>query len=302
MFRTSFVLFWAAAALAQTNSRIPGQEISNGTGTLRSGVRIRYRSVATPDDSSINLIATGIKVSEDGFHRFVIDKTTASYFGYDLVIGPPDSNTKRYQAVFQPLTGVEEIVANLSENPSLKPMTLPKYPAPQMVREGDIIALDLMVSADGTRKLTDYVEILGPPGAPAIDAGTHARDFTVDDGPVKFDGLEKTLWVNGQARELTAFTGKPGATFWIALPGQGRYIVSLTPHDGFTKGGTVHGDTISFQDGGQRYEVHFDHPIAGSAETWNLYVLHDVSYVPKEAVQGIVRAGTDRLDNLLAGR
>src|SRR5580704_11534811 len=148
MFRTSLVYFLAAAAWAQTNKPVPGYELSSGTGTLKSGVGIRYRTMATPDDSSLNLIATGINVGDDGFHRFVIDKTTGSYFGYDLVVSLPDANN-RYQAVFQPLTGVDRMVAHISENPSLKPMMLPKYPPPQMVREGDVIALDLMVSPDG---------------------------------------------------------------------------------------------------------------------------------------------------------
>ena len=291
MFRTSLLYFLAAAALAQTN----GHQISSGTGTLKSGVTIRYKSVATPDGTSLNLIATGISMSDNGLHRFVIDKTTASYFGYDLVIGPADSNN-RYQAAFQPLTGVDDLVAHLSENPSLKAKMLPKYPAPQMVREGDLIALDLMVSEDGTRKLTDYVEVLAPPGSPAAGLNADALDFTVDDGPLKFDGMHPALWVNGQAKELTAFTGKPGATFWIAFPGQGRYTVSLAPHDGFTKSGTMHGDTISFQDGGQRYDIRFGSPIA-SRGAWNLYVLHDMSYE-----SGIVSAGTDRLDNLSTKR
>ena len=46
MFRTSWVCFLAAAALAQTNNQAPadsakvapGIEISSGTGTLKSGV------------------------------------------------------------------------------------------------------------------------------------------------------------------------------------------------------------------------------------------------------------------------
>jgi hypothetical protein len=299
----------AAAALAQTNNQAPadsakvapGIEISSGTGTLKSGVGIRYKTVATPDGAFLNLIAEGISVSYDAVHRFVIDKTTASYFGYDLVIDPADANNL-YRAVFQPLTGVDDLVAHLSGNPSLKPMMLPRYPAPQMVREGDVIALDVMVSPDGTRKITDYVEVLAPPGSPATDLGAEALDFTLDDGPVTFNGMRPGLWVNGQAKELAAFTGKPGATFWIAFPGQGRYILSLTPHDGFAKGGTMHGDTISFQDEGQQYDVRFESPIASRGKAWNLYVLHDVSYRPNAAGQGIVSAGTDRLDNLWPNR
>lgn len=300
MFRTS-LLYFAAAALALANDQVPGQEISGGSGTLKSGVTIRYRSVATPDESGLNLIVTGITVSESVVHRFVVDKATGTYFGYDLAIGPPDANN-RYQAVFQPLTEVDRMTLHLSGNPSLKPMMLPKYPAPQMVGEGDLIALDLMVSPDGTRKLTDYIEVLLPPGATAIASDATAQDFTVDDGPVAFVGSPDGIWINGKDRVEAAFTGKPGATFWMAVSGLGRYIVSLTPHEGFTKSGTMHGDTISWEDGGLQYDVRFEKPIAGRGKSWNLYVLHDVSYTAKEALQGIVTCGTDRIDNLLKSR
>ncbi len=300
MRRISLVCFLAAASWAQPNgwvtSNLPGFKINSGTSTLKSGVRIRYTSVATPDGSSVNLIATGSSMSDDVFHRFLIDKTTASYFGYDLVLGPGDANG-RYQAAFQPLTGDEKMLSHIADVP-LKPMMLPKYPPPQTVREGDLIALDVMVSADGKHKITDYIEVLAPPGSPAADPGPDSQDFTVDDGPVTFNGTEHSLWVNGQGRELGAFTGKPGATFWIAFPGQGRYILSLTPHEGFLKSGTMHGDTLSFQDAGQRYDVRFATPIAGQGKVWNLYVLHDMGFQPNPASAGMVSAGTDRLDNL----
>jgi hypothetical protein len=64
-----------------------------------------------------------------------------------------------------------------------------------------------------------------------------------------------------------------GATVWFCYPGQGRYILSPVPHEGF---------------------------ILGSKGAWNLYVLHAPSYAPKENRQ--VRFATDRLENLLPKR
>jgi hypothetical protein len=80
--------------------------------------------------------------------------------------------------------------------------------------------------------------------------------------------------------------GRPGATFWTAFPDQGRYILSLTPHDGFIKAGAIRDNVISYQDAGQAYEAPFMSPIAGAA--------------PNQTQRNSVAMGTDRLDNLLS--
>ena len=84
--------------------------------------------------------------------------------------------------------------------------------------------------------------------------------------------------------------------------GQAALDASIPHHRRTYKGGTLHGDTISFQDAGQRYDVRFAGPIAGPGKAWNLYVLHDMSYEPNTASQSIFSAGTDRLDNLWTKR
>jgi hypothetical protein len=38
-------------------------------------------------------------------------------------------------------------------------LVLPRYPDPVVVENGDTIALDLLVSPDGKRKIVDYLEI-----------------------------------------------------------------------------------------------------------------------------------------------
>jgi hypothetical protein len=86
---------------------------------------------------------------------------------------------------------------------------------------------------------------------------------------------------------------------WLALPGQGRYILSLVPHDGFRKAGTIRDSVVQFQDEGKEYEIRFMTPIAGAGKAWNLYMMHDPTYVPKESVRQSISMGTDRLDQLI---
>jgi len=167
----------------------------------------------------------------------------------------------------------------------------PKYPPPQSVHDGDTIAFDLMVSPDGTQRLTDYIEVRGhEPEPQAAKTTAETRDFTLDDGPLNFDFSVISLWKGGQQMKRYGTTTKPGSTFWIAFPGEGRYILSLTPHEGFTRGGAIRDNVISFQD----CAIRFMNPIAGAGKAWNLYIRHDPAYRTNQ-----VSMGTDRLANLL---
>ena len=301
MLRTSLLCALTAVALAQTN--IParfgpgfpatGQQIMSGTVTLASGVMVRFKSVLTPASASTGSWGEGgISGRGNTVHRDMVDSSSKSYFGYALTIGP-GGGADSLVATFGPLGD------NLGN--SLKPMALPKYPPPQVVHDGDIIELDLMASPDGKQKLTDYIQILAHAPEPAAAATIATpRDFTVDDGPVTFNAEQVTFLINGQRWQgMNGFTGRPGATFWMVLPGQGRYILSLTPHDGFTRSGAVRDNVISFQDAAQQYEVRSISPIAGEGRAWNLYMLHDPAYVPASNQREGLHFGTDRLENLL---
>ena len=123
----------------------------SGTGTLKSGVFIRFRSLLTPANSPEQLGEGGISTGADTIHRIMIDRSRRAYFGYDLAIASAGASGD-YIATFRTLSQPGE--------PSLKPLAPPKLPAPQTVRDGDIIALDLMVSPDGLRRLTDYIQVL----------------------------------------------------------------------------------------------------------------------------------------------
>lgn len=296
----SLLFLFATAAIAQTSSGVnPPSEhtVMSGTATLKSGAIFVFRSILRPASvSTTGLGAGGIFADPSGntVHRYMIDQNSRSYFGYDAVIGAPDASGA-FLITFQPLSHLERI----DDAASLSLMVLPKYPAPQIVHDGDTIELDLMASGDGTRRLTDIIAVrLHQPPPAAARTNAPAGDFTVDDGAITFDTGQWTFWEQGQQYQGPAgFTGKPGSTLWIAIPGHGRYILSLTPHDGFTKSGTVRDNVAAFEDRGQRYEVRFQSPIAGGGKAWNLYTLHDLNYASDAPG---VHLGTDRLDNLVA--
>src|SRR5260370_42443759 len=77
---------------------------------------------------------------------------------------------------------------------ALSPVPLPKYSAPQLVKSGDIIALDLLVSPDGKQKIVDYIQFTSakqfldactpPADPPAAISTAKPKNFTLADGPV----------------------------------------------------------------------------------------------------------------------
>lgn len=291
MFRISLLALLAVSALAQTaNEAATASEttVMGGTAGVGSGGVFVFRSVLRPPGSLAGLGAGGIWSSGNTVHRYMIDEKSKTCFGYDVAVGTPDT-TGAYSVTFRPLSQCER----WWESENLKLVVLPKYPEPKTMHDGERIELDLMASPDGSRKLTDIIAIrMHDTGPPAAVTAATPRDYTVDDGPVSFDCGGCTFWKDGRKEGGFGFGSKPGATLWVAIPGQGRYILSMIPHEGFVKSGAVRDNVVQFEN----YEIRFGSPIAGAGKAWNLYVLHDAGY----SAHFMVQMGTDRLENLIA--
>ena len=292
MFRTSLLLVCVLAALAQP----PEKVVMSGSATLQSGAVLDFRSVLRPPTTSMKGLGAGGVFSDSKrniVHRYMIDEDSKSYFGYDVLIGSADS-AGTFLVTFQPLTG-EESVKTLAR---LKPAPRPQFPPPQSMRSGEAIELDLMVSPDGKKRLTDVIAIESSRATPAAAQSTVTpRDYTVDDGPITFDISRYSLWRQGKEVEYSGFTGKPGYTLWLDVPQEARYILSLVPHEGFRKEGAVRDNVVAFEDSGHSYELRLRSPVAGAGKAWNLYVLR----APEKpsGPPGVIKFGTDRLENLL---
>ena len=288
MRRTSLSFFFAATiAFAQPATRT----VMSGNATLNSGPFIRFKSMlsSTTGRTPSGFGEGSMSLQGNTLHRLMTDRVTSTYFGYDMTVASDGSGG--FLVTFQSPTNLSELLKRVREPEKLSLLPPPKFPPPQSVRNGDTVELDLMVSPDGTQKLTDYIEIFGHQvEPPAAKTTAEPRDFTLDDGPLNFDFSLITVWKGGQQMKNWRSSTKPGSTFWIAFPGQGRYILSPTPHDGFAKSGAIRDNVILFQD----YEIRFMSPIAGAGKAWNLYIRHDPAYQTNQ-----VSMGTDRLSNLL---
>lgn len=293
MRRIRLFLICAMAALAQQSDR-PGT-LQSGTATMSSngvGYHFRYATVVEPPPAHMSdiRIAGGVTGDHNVLHREMTDYVHHKYFGYDLR-AVPGPGAGEYTVTISPLS-IGSITAT--------PVPLPKYPPPTLVNAGDTIALDLLVSADGKQKVVDYIQVSGLLSAGPATTTSEPRDYTPDDGTVRINADPMTVLVNGQVNSGPAgVTIKPGATIWFSAPHQGRYILSLLPHDGFQKAGAIRDNVISFELDGPQYEIRTADPILGSQGAWNLYVMHDPQYQPKN---GFISIGLDRMENLLPKR
>jgi hypothetical protein len=287
------------------------------TAALRSGPYIRCKTFLSwtggrGNDPGHGLGEGGVSFRRDNqMVRVTTDRAAGTYFAYALAF-MPGAAADTYIATFEPAGDVSWMLGRFQRNhqhqqfsalhntTSLTLIPPPKYPAPQTVHDGDVIELDLMVSADGKQRLTDYIEILSHQPVPPEPKPTgEPRDFTVDDGPLTIDAENFVIQNPGAHWQGTGFTEKPGATFWIVFPGEGRYILSLVPHEGFTKQGVIRDNEIAVSTGSGEFTLRFMGPIAGAGKSWNLYVKHEAGYVPKKGTENMATIGIDRLENLL---
>jgi len=307
MLRNSLFLLLCAAAVAQEQIKTT-QELDSGSGLLDSGIKLIYKTAIEPPlrNSAFLPMGGAFRVSGDAMRHFIYDKAAQSYFGYEMTVLPGDDPKSR-RVSFGPLalSEIRQAAHAVAGDLPLNAAPLPKYPPPQTVYDGDTIALDLMVSPDGRQRIVDYIQLVFHRNtAPPPAASAEPRDITLDDGPVAFAMGQADAFIGGTkfAGPVVMLAGRGGATLWSYFPGQGRYVLSLAPHDGFLKAGTVRAGSISFQMDGQEYEIRMEKPIAGTDQAWNLYVLRDSNYLPRSTLIRTVVISADRLENLLPRR
>lgn len=293
MFRISLSLAVVAAALAQPGER-PGV-LQSGSAVLSGNGKaceFRYTTRIEPPPPRMAdvRITGGISVDRRAIHREMTDDVHHESFGYDVTAtaGP---GADEFTVVFSPLT-------TASTQSAVAP--LPKYPPPTVIHDGETIALDLLVSPDGKQRVVDYIQVAAAPTPAAPTSTGEARDYSPDDGTLRLEGDQMQVLLDGRpVSGPVGVTIKRGATLWLSVPNQGRYILSLVPHEGFQKTGAIRDNTISFRSGTRQFDIRTVGLLLGSKGAWNLYVLHEARYPARTDVTGV---GLDRMENLLPKR
>ena len=234
-------------------------------------------------------------------HRVLLDAAGKYLFAYDVVIEAVPAS-KRFNVAFAPLESATEkkLLAGSADSQLQHIATLRQSAAPHLLDDGDSIALDLLVNQRTGVKIVDLVKVSFDRANLWEDKpGTLPRDFTLE--AVALRVVNFRLLIDGN---LVA-AGKPGTDFsgaliWCYVEGQGRFIFSLVPREGyqFQKVGIIADNRIEFSLKGKRFEWLSSAPILPSGGSWNLWVLHDPTYLPFGAQQvALEKSRLDKMDD-----
>ena len=175
-----------------------------------------------------------------------------------------------------------------NKHPGWSALPLPAQPVTQVVRPGEVIALDLFVNSSTGQKVVEYLRVAGGnANRQVVNVDGPARDFTPADAEI--DLSEPRLSINGQPFKGTRNMagGVAGPAVWMDIDGHGRFVFSLAPRPdlGMNRAGEIRGTTMTWRSGGTTYSITTDKPIATGSAAYNVYVFHDPTFLPPGSQQ-----------------
>lgn len=292
--RFSQSIFIACLTVCVGGSAAAQQEKKDQTTvTFRSGVTLIFTSETDPPSrEKMTPGSVQVRGSQNVVHRIFLDRENKIYFGYDVEVEPL-TGSDQYTLIIKPLS--EPPIQQ--SNPPLTDLTslaLPKHPPPQTVNNGDTLALEVLVNPQTRVKITDFIRV--------SSTGVPSQDQSLGDVPSAADAVRSPidlrpemiflqvtnshLLINGQDMVGTVKgfgPGLVGSLLWFYLPNYGRFVLSLTPREGydFRKAGVVQGRKVSFIIDGNRFDWISTSPIVPNVgDALNLWVLHEPLYRP----------------------
>jgi len=256
---------------------------------------------------------TTLDSNPEMIQRIVKDRSRKIYLGYDVLVEVlPQAST--YRLTVRPLSAIPE---DIKKDPAgLTRIEVSGFPAPQAIRSGDVVAIDLLANGATGQKIVDYITIREPrrpvsPFDPQIPrefswVAGQPRDFSVEDAGLRIRAPR--LRINGKLDESsTNFNLEvAGSVVWFYAANRGRFVLSLTPQRalGFQKAGEVRGNTLMFTIGSDTFNIDAASRIAPGDAPLNLYVFHDPAWRPTyaHADQSAFNMGSaDRAEWLVRG-
>ena len=276
-----------------------------------------YFVAFTTDADPSNARALSSSFAEASFksqtiRRVFVDSGSNFFFGYDLVVEPV-ADARQFRVSVRPLSAEDEKELRARTafktrriHPDYNAAGLSRASGPQIIQDGDAFALDVLVNPQTGVRIVDVVQVSFDQSklreAPISESPP--RDYTLADVELNINNYK--LLVNGEMVAGTRRTGGcAGPIVWFHLPGKGRFIFSLTPHNGydFRKVATIEHNKISFNWEGTQYEWFSSSPIIGSGGNWNLWVTRDADYISEfydppqpEAATPVAAANVRRAD------
>jgi hypothetical protein len=154
-------LLWISlmTTVSYVGAREPEKKLTYTMG-FPNGIEVRAVSVLEGAEEMPPPGGISFDTDRNILHRVLHDPAKKIFLGYDLAV-EPIAGARRIRVIFMPLSlSLSETTGDPWKiDPELHYMILPQYPPPQIVDDGDTIALDLLVSPDGKKKVVDYLHI-----------------------------------------------------------------------------------------------------------------------------------------------
>lgn len=192
-------------------------------------------------------------------HRFVRDNFRDLYVTYTMT--------------FEPIASTDTFRVTFTDS------AVP-YPVPQILRDGETIALTLAADARTGRRLTDYIRV----GTGVMHSrAAVSRDVYAEDAELTI--AQPRLRTNGLEQKAERASPKVSAQMvWVDIPGQGRYDLSFKPRadQGFERAGEVAENSLVFSLGGNIFRIDCADRIATGSGTYNIYARKERDQKPED--------------------
>jgi hypothetical protein len=190
-------------------------------------------------------------------HRFVRDNFRNLYVTYTMT--------------FEPIARTDTFRVTFTDS------TVP-YPVPQILRDGETIALTLAADARTGRRLVDYIRVgtgvMRPRAAVSRDVYAEDAELTITKPRLRSNGVEQ------KAENPSGMVS--AQVVWVDIPGQGRFDLSYKPlaDQGFERAGEVAENSLMFSLGGNVFRIDCADRIATGSGTYNIYARRDSKVDP----------------------
>jgi hypothetical protein len=251
--------------LALATSSLGLAQLSS-TVSLSNGVEIEVAtSLGQPTGEEV-LSVEMTRATGDSFYRILKDQNNLAVFAYELVVSRSSDGNEMY---FVAKPAEDDFAARFPYSDAGKPV-------PSLSSEHKFDPL-----RSGERGQIGLFEIpgMGLTVADSIHVVISQEDAANSSGPLRFTSLKVS--VNGGPAVQTAGSVS-GRYAMFYIPDQGGYFFSTGPPNrgAFAKVGSIEGTRMRFTIDNTSFECTAAKPILAQAESSDVWVYHDASYVP----------------------
>ena len=258
-----------AALIVTASASAQSRRVDSGSATLPT-FAFHWETQLNPPTPPLadgSFFSTFDETAPNQVHRLLMDRTKRVYFGYTVVVEPQPG--QMFRLTFHSVVLTTELRKRLGDDgPLWTSLPWAKFPAPQTIRSGEVLQLNLLANDNWGQQLTEFLtvqEVSRREGFFTLNGTTREfasaagapRDFTISD--VALQLRDPRVFINGRFEESSSRTlgEETGGVVWIYIPTRGRFLMSVVPNQKqrFTRAGEIRGNSLRFTVGKNTYSI-----------------------------------------------